>query len=146
MDLSVLRKKILSGKDIEDVLKKIDWKDFEKTVAEIFYRHGFKVKQSFRFKTNRKYEIDVLAFRNKLALCVDCKQWSRGREKRSALIKSIKEQKTRAEELKKFLSSNLDFHPLIITLFEEDILKEEETYVVPVWKLNSFLLEAEKFL
>jgi hypothetical protein len=44
------------------------------------------------------------------------------------------------------ISLNQKFYPLVVTLFQEDVVKENETFVVPVWKLNSFLVELELYL
>jgi Holliday junction resolvase-like predicted endonuclease len=143
---------------IEDVLEKYDWKEFEKIVAEIFKRNNFSVKKNFRFNLKKKYEVDVLAARGKFVFCVDCKRWSGGRYKKSGIRKSAEEQEKRTEEVKKFLeknpmlrnvlnvSENFKIYPLIVTLMEEDLIQEKNTFVVPVFKLNSFLLNLESYL
>ncbi len=146
MDLEKIRKQIKSGRSIEDVLKKVDWKDFEKTVGEIFSQHNFKVKRNLRFKTKKRYEIDIFASKRNFAICVDCKQWEQGRYKASAVKNSIKKQIERIEELKTHMKEVIKIYPMIITLFDEDIIKENNVFVVPVWKLNSFLLEIENVL
>lgn len=158
MELEKIRKDLLGGKTVEEILEKFDWKEFEKTVAEIFERNDFNTKNNFRFKTRNRYQIDIVAIRQNKVFCVDCKQWGRGRYKKSGLKQAVKEQEKRVKELKRFLKKNLiaqkilkidldyTFCSLIVTLLEEDLLKENETFVVPVWKLNSFLLDMEKFL
>jgi Holliday junction resolvase-like predicted endonuclease len=159
MELEKIKKELLKGRTIEEILENFDWKDFEKTVSEIFLANNFKVKQNFIFKTKRRYEIDVLAIDERFIFCVDCKEWSRGRYKKTGLKYAAKDQEERLKQIKKFLKKNLiarqsmkidlekqKFYPFIVTLFEEDLLKENETLFVPVWKLNSFLLNMEKFL
>lgn len=144
-------------KNIEEILKELDWKDFEKAVQEIFEINGFKVKRNFRFKTKKRYEIDIIAVKDNFNFCIDCKHLSRGRYKKGEILKAVKKQEERAEELKKFLKSNLiakellqvksmKFYPLLVTLFEEDLIKENQTFVIPVWKLNSFLNEVENYI
>jgi Holliday junction resolvase-like predicted endonuclease len=143
---------------IEEILKKFDWKDFEEVVAEIFRRNDFLVKKNFRFKTNKKYEIDILATRRNLVLCVDCKRWSGGRYKKSGIKKSVEEQEKRANEVKNILVKNpilrktlkiedvFEVRPLLVTLMEEDSVEERSTFIIPVFNLNSFLIEIENYL
>jgi Holliday junction resolvase len=159
MELEKIREDLLKGKTIEEILEKFDWREFEKTVAEIFEVNDFEVKQNFIFRTKRNYQIDVLAMRKRIVLCVDCKEWGRGRYKKTGLKHAAKNQEERVKQLIKFLKKNLvarkilkidlkkqKFYPLIVTLLEEDLLKENETFFVPVWKLNSFLVSIEEFL
>lgn len=156
MILENLKAEILKGNEIEDVLEKIDWKEFEETVSQILINNDFKVIKNFRFKTDRRYEIDILASRNEKGLAIDCKEWRRGRYKRSGIISSVRKQERRVEELKKILKKNpisenyfgkvKILKSLIITLMDEQIVKENDTFVVPVSKLNSFLTEIEKYI
>lgn len=158
IDLEKIKLEMLKNKPIEEVLQNFNWKEFENIVAEIFRSNGFVVKQSFRFQTKKKHEIDVLAIKQNLVFCVDCKEWSGGRYKKSGLRYATKNQAMRIKELKKFLKKNLiaqnmlkidskvSSHPLLVTLFEEDLLLENKCFVIPIWKLNSFLLEAESYL
>jgi Holliday junction resolvase-like predicted endonuclease len=143
---------------IEEVLKKFDWKDFEEIVSEIFRNNDFTVKQNFRFRVKKRYEIDVLAIKQNLIFCVDCKKWSAGRYKKSAIKTAVSEQEKRTEMLRKFLENNPiatemlkigknpRFQSLITTLMEEDVIQNKKTLIVPIFKLNSFLLELESYL
>jgi len=143
---------------IEEVLRKHDWREFEEIVAEIFRRNEFTVKKNFRFKTRKRHEIDVLSVKGDLAICVDCKRWLGGRHKKAGLKKAVEEQEKRVRLLKNFLKRNpiamqmlriepgCKFYSLIVTLMEEEILQEKNTFIVPIFKLNSFLLELEAYL
>ncbi len=158
IDLNEIKQRILEGEQIENIIQKIDWKEFEKLIAEILKKHDFSVHNNFRFKTDRRFEIDVLAIRNKTSLLIDCKQWGRGRYKKTGLKYSVKEQKERVKQLKKFLKNNpmaqtklkikktTKFTPLIVTWFEEDLIKHEEVFVVPIWKFNQFLLNLSEYI
>ncbi len=153
-----LKHQLRKGKDIEDILEKCDWKRFERIIAEIFNENGFSTKQNFRFRTKRTYEIDVIAVRNDLIFCVDCKWWGRGRYKKAGLKAAVVSQENRVKEFKKSLRRNLiakkllrltqnhEINPLIVTLHEEDMIKEKDTFVVPVWKLNNFLVKLENYI
>ncbi len=140
-----------SGTGIEDILEKHDWKKFETLISEIFAENGFHIEQNFRFKTKKRYEIDVIATKNDKIFCIDCKWWNKGRYKKSGLKLALTNQETRVEELQKFLKANLiarssmkisgnySVHPLVVTLHEEDLIEEGNTFIVPVWKLNRFI-------
>ena len=157
-DLNKIEQRIQCGEEIEKIIKEIDWKEFEKLIAEILKKHDFNVHNNFRFKTNRRFEIDVLAIRHKTTLLIDCKQWGRGRYKKTGLKYSVKEQKERTKQLKKFLKNNpiaqvklnikktVKFIPLIVTWFEEELVEHENVFIVPVWKLNEFLLTLSEYI
>jgi len=142
-------KALKKGKKLEEVLEKLDWKEFERFVAHVFEKNLFKVVKNFRFRTHRRYEIDLLATKRDMVFCVDCKEWCKGRFKTSPLKVAVQQQEERIVEFKKFLTTNplsglapnFHFIPLIVTLFEEELLKEGETFIVPIWKLNTFLLD-----
>ncbi len=154
--LETMERRIIK-EGIESVLQDFEWKGFENAIAEIFSLNGFKVKQNFRFKTKRRYEIDIVATHMDVMLCIDCKQWRGGRYKNSSLRRAITMQKERVKEFKKFLSRNSiaqrqfsigkhRIYPLIVTLLEEDLIEFGDCFVVPAWKLNSFLIDIESFL
>lgn len=155
--LDEIKSKLRKGKSIEDILEKYDWKNFEKITAEIFQENGFHTKQNFRFKTRKRYEIDVLAVKSNKIFCVDCKWWGRGRYKKTGLKNAIILQEKRVKELQNFLRKNpvakgmlkiaqkYTINPLIVTLHEEELIKENVTFIVPVWKLNRFVTETEQY-
>ena len=158
VDLKELAKQLQTGKNIEDILEKTDWKNFESIVSNIFKENDFSTKQNFRFKTKRRYEIDVIAVRNNSIFCIDCKWWNKGRYKKSGLMSAIVSQEKRTKEFGKFLKKNpiaknllhvksgYTVYPLLVTLHDEDMIKENETFLIPVWKLNRFITERENYL
>lgn len=158
VELEKIRKDMLSGKTMEEILENFDWKEFEKIVSDIFEINSFRIYRNFRLKTNRRYEIDLIAIKGNKIICVDCKEWGRGRYKKSGLKNAADKQKQRVKEFIKFLRKNpiakakfrirkkYKFHPLIITLFQEEIVKKDDIFIVPIWKLNSFLNEIERYL
>lgn len=154
VDLQKLERKVLRGGRLEETLEDFDWKEFERTVGEIFRQNDFRVRKNFRFKTKRRYENDLIAIRNEIVICADCKRWAAHREKSWGIVKAAKEQEKRTAELKKFVRVNpiardlmkipeATFVPMIVTLYQENLLRKGKTFVVPVKKLNSFLLECE---
>lgn len=155
--LNEIESHLKKGKNIEDILENYDWKKFEKMIAEIFQENGFYIKQNFRFKTRKRYEIDVVAVKGNRIFCIDCKWWGKGRYKKTGLKRAIESQEKRVKELHKFLKKNpiakhmlkitqsYKINPLIVTLHEEDTIKENDTFVVPVWKLNRFVTDVEDY-
>lgn len=158
MELEQIRKHVLSGQSIEEIIEKFNWQEFEQLVAKIHVDNNFLVKQNFRFKTSRRFEIDIVAAKNNFVLCADCKEWSKGRYKRSGLACAAKKQEERVKQLEKFLKANLLFrkslklgpgykiYPSIVTWLQEDLIKEGNTFVIPVWKLNSFLVDIYSYM
>ena len=158
VDIEKIKDRVLKGEQIENIVEEIDWKQFEELIIEILKEHDFITFQNFRFKTDRRFEVDILAFDGNNILVIDCKRWNRGRYKKTGLKYAVEEQKHRLEELKKFIKNNplaknkfqitgkIKFIPLIITWFEEDLLKYEDTFIVPVWKLNEFLLSQSEYI
>ncbi len=150
--LEELESQLTQGKDIEALLEKYDWRKFESAIAEIFKKNEFHTKQNFRFKTKRRYEIDIIAIKNNQIFCIDCKWWGRGRYKKSGLKKAVISQEKRTMEFTKFLKRNIVAQrslkltseyrtcPLVVTLRQEDIVHQNKTYVVPAWKVNRFLV------
>ena len=158
IDLEKIKNKVLKGTPVEDLLEKFNWKEFEEAVAEIFSENGLYAKRNVRFKTDRRFEIDIVASKPRKVFCVDCKEWSRGRNKKSGITHAAELQKERTLQFEKFLSKNIiarnklrileqskfyRFYPILVTLFEEDLKDEGGVVVVPVWKLNSFLNSEE---
>jgi hypothetical protein len=157
-DLGDVKRKLASGKTVDELMSEFDWKGFESGVADIFSHNDFRTKLNFRFKNSKRYEIDLVAVRNNNVFCVDCKEWSMGRHKATALKTAVLKQEERVKEFKKFLRKNIvaktvlkiensaDIVPLVVTLYDENIVKHGSTFVVPSWKLNTFLLNFESLL
>ncbi|MEM5790672.1 MAG: hypothetical protein QXP77_01325 [Candidatus Aenigmatarchaeota archaeon] len=142
-----IKQKLLSGKEIEEVLKEYDWKFFENFVKEILEAHSFKTKLHLRFKTRRRYEIDILAERGNLLLAIDCKMLGRGRYKKTEIEKAILLQEERIRKFKKFSKiKSKKLYSIIVTLFEEEILQKSKTFVIPIWKFNSFISNLDYYL
>ncbi|MBI2545097.1 MAG: NERD domain-containing protein [Candidatus Aenigmarchaeota archaeon] len=147
VDISSVVKELESGKDLDDILQKYDWKSFEEFVSDVFKENEFSTKLNFRFKTTRRYEIDVVAINGNKIFCVDCKWWGSGRYKKSGLKKAVTMQENRIKEFRKFLRKNpindvkikYEIYPLLVTLHDEDMIRFKNTFLVPVWKLNKAL-------
>ena len=106
ISLKQIKLELLKGRQIEEIIKDINWQDFERLVSKILEKYDFKTWNNFRFKTSRRYEVDIIATDNNATFLIDCKQWSAGRYKSSALKKAIKDHEERLEEFQKFTKNN----------------------------------------
>jgi len=146
-----LEQALKKGTVIEDALENGSWKEFEEFCEAVLQEHGWKTKRNYRFKTENRYEIDVIAIKGDKILAVDCKHWGIRPGKKYQIISAIKKQNKRAEEFKKIkffmdMDKKRDVYPLIVTWFEEDVLNQGQTFVVPASKLNTFLLEIDSYI
>ena len=158
LELEEIKKQLMKGKTIESILGQSDWKNFEAIIAKVFEENNFHTILNFRFKTKNRFEIDIIAIKGNDVFCVDCKWWNTGRYKKTRLKNAITKQEKRLKEFRKFIKKNLiakktmkidqdsNFYTLIVTLLEEDLLKENETIVVPAWKLNAFLMDIDSYI
>ncbi|MEM5811709.1 MAG: restriction endonuclease [Candidatus Aenigmatarchaeota archaeon] len=137
MNLEEIEEKIRNKKSIEEVLKFLTWKDFELITKEIFERNGFNVRFNYRFKTTKRYQIDILAEKRDVLICVDCKHWRRG-YKVGRIKKAALKQKERINELMKILEEK-KIVPIILTLLDMGIYEFENVFIIPIFYLNEFL-------
>lgn len=147
---------IKTGLDIEYVAKYLDWKEFEAFSRDILLHHEFKVYPRVRFKSSKKkrYELDLLAIRNPIILCIDCKHWSPRAGKKYALKKAVEKQVERTKafsnsvDLLKFnIEKNNDLYlmPLLISWLVEDIKTYQNVPIVPIFQLSFFLNQIDVY-
>ena len=73
--LKIAFRAISLGADIERVCRNLSWKEFEDVAVMAFQTNGYSTIKHFRFRyENRMWEIDVLAIKGKIVVCVDCKR------------------------------------------------------------------------
>jgi len=140
------------GCDIERVCMALGWREFEDIVVLILEQNGFQTMKHFRFKSGvKRYEIDILAYKDSLILSIDCKRWTRSWQM-AATIKVINAQVERTRALiQSFLSLknffevtnliNISFIPLIVTLSETPYKIYEKVPAVPIFHFQNFLDE-----
>jgi Holliday junction resolvase-like predicted endonuclease len=158
INLEQIKDRVSQGELIEKIIEEMNWKEFEKIVGEILRTHDFNVYNSFRFKIRKNYEIDVIGIKQNIILGIDCKKWKGGRYKNSGLKYAISKQKKRTVEFINFLKNNpnekkffgieikkIKLVPLIVTWLEEDLKIYDNIVVVPIWKLNEFLLNISEY-
>ncbi len=145
------------GADPEGVCKALRWGEFEDIAAVAFEANNFTVKRSFRFKwAERRWEIDLLGFREPLIVCADCKHWIRG-WRRSAITKVVDAQVERTRALMEAIPSlheemglsywkRARFIPVILSLVPGPFKFYKGVPVVPVLQLRDFLSELPAYL
>ncbi len=157
--IDVALKAISVGVEPESVVSNMTWKDFEGLVAQILTENNFDCTESFRRRGNKLeegMEIDVIGVKGNSILVIDAKMWGVRAGKTTALIEAVKKQVIRTERLagqlerlsKKITSlkpRQYTLTPVMVTWLVEDVELYEGVPVVPVFKLNSFLLELSNF-
>lgn len=147
------------GVDVAEVVELLTWKDFEGFVAGILVANGFQCTESYRRRgTNltQGMEIDVIGVRGRLALSIDAKMWNIRSGKATALRTAAEKQKQRTIELaiqlnqlskkiKSMKPGKYEFIPIIVTWLVEEVEIHEGIPLVPVFKLNSFLLSFDQY-
>ncbi|MEM3011705.1 MAG: NERD domain-containing protein [Candidatus Bathyarchaeia archaeon] len=142
---------IQKGADFERVCKFLDWKEFENIAATIFKTNGYDIKRNFHFKNEKRWEIDLIAIKKPLIICVDCKHWQHGWSK-SAIIKATENQiertKALAEALPKICKeiklenwSQATFIPTVLSLISGPLKFHKNTPIVPILQLQNFISE-----
>ncbi len=125
----------LAGKGyLHEISEIITWRDFERLTAMIFVEYGFQVYQGLRIK---RYEYDVVASKEGVTFCIDCKQWNRVLY--PSTIRRIAEGLyRRCPYLKERFDG--DIYPLITSLLSTRHYFIKGVGVIPITLLNDFLL------
>jgi Restriction endonuclease len=117
-----------------------DWQDFEKFVSNILELHNFISFWNVNLTINgSRRQFDVIARKNNSFIGIDCKFWDNKKSKKSGLVKSAKLQKDRCLLITHLFGLNII--PLIVTNKEDLCGCFEGINIVPLNKLNNYLLE-----
>jgi len=150
--LQLVIEAIKYGVDIERASRFLEWKEFEKMTAEAFEINGYLVDRNFRFKSyDKRWEIDLLARKRPLVVCVDCKHWHHGWS-RASIVKIADAQVRRTKALTESLQhlrDKMDFNdwtrvmlvPVILSLIPASFKFHDNTPIVPILQLGSFISE-----
>ena len=128
--------------DLEKISKEAKWQYFEKLVGWVFEQNDFVVDVNKVFMFQRgddKYrrQFDVIAKRFNITFLVECKKWSSGRNKTSAIKNAVKSHLEKCELYNiEFPGNNI---PIIVTLIQEDIKEHDDIRIIPLDKLNRFI-------
>ena len=139
-----------SGGDLERVSGSLQWKEFEGIAAVAFDSNGYTVLRNLHFKHGgRRWEIDVVGWKNPIVVCLDCKHWHHGLQ-RSAAEKIAEQQTERTRALVmslpnpavkiEFLScGTAKFVPAVLSLTFDKFKFYKGVPVVPVLQVQDFL-------
>lgn len=129
---------VKGGVSLTEVCRALSASDFEAFVEEAFKANGYATKRNVRLKKPR-VEIDVLAESENLLVGVDCKRWNRPLYPGVA-AKLLEKQLERLRAYKRTTGCAKVAVPLIVTLLERSWWQVDRKPVIPVSKLNSFIL------
>jgi len=130
--------------ELEGVAEGSAWQDFERLVAFIFEKNGFLVSVgTVKTRNRQRRQYDVIARREGRTLLVECKQWSGGRYRLSALKRAVGRHRERALFYESITGG--DAVPVIVVLIEEEIRVFEGVPLVPVHRLNAFIGELDAY-
>ncbi len=147
------------GASVAEIVNLLTWKDFEGFVAGILAENNYRCVESFRRRGNslkRGMEIDVVGVRGGTIIAVDAKMWGIRGGKASALKSAAEKQKKRTGELASELDTfskklntltegTYTIYPVIVTWLVEEVELHVGVPVVPVFKLNSFILDLDQY-
>lgn len=143
---------ITLGGDLELACRHLEWNEFEDIVAIAFEVNRYAVRKRFCFKwAGRRWEIDVLGFKEPNIVCVDCKHWRRSWSE-SAVAKAAGMQLRRVSALSEALPSVREdlgltawkrarLIPAVLSLIPAPSKFYGGVPVVPVLQLQNFLSE-----
>ncbi|MHA2380037.1 MAG: hypothetical protein ACXADS_12255 [Candidatus Thorarchaeota archaeon] len=157
--VSLALQAISMGAEPESIVNLLTWKDFEGLVAGILDANDYRCVESFRRRGTSEVsgmEIDVIGARGKRIVAVDAKMWGVRAGKSSALRNAAEEQRERtarlcgdierlAEKMGGFSHGTYTLMPILVTWLVEEIILNEGVPIVPVFKLNSFILELPSY-
>jgi hypothetical protein len=157
--IDLAKKAIQLGANIAEIVELLTWKDFEGFVASVLIENSYDCVESYRRRGNsliQGMEIDVIGVRGGTIIAIDAKMWGIRNNKASALKRAAEKQKDRTKKLSedldslsrkigKMTSREYNIFPAIVTWLVEEVELHEGVPVVPIFKLNSFILDFDQY-
>ncbi len=141
---------VLAGVPPEKAVALVDWRGFESLVEEYLEDFGYRVvARRVRFAhMGRRWEVDLVGAGPLAALAVECKLWTNRRAIRSRIAA---EARAHLKRVRAFVESGLASKlglkvrviPLVVGWFPETGELVDGVPYVPLFKLNSFLMELD---
>jgi Holliday junction resolvase-like predicted endonuclease len=140
------------GADVERVSNYLQWQEFEQIAVVAFERNDYRVNKNIRFTYGgRKWEIDVVACKKPLVVCVDCKHWHKSMYP-SATRKIVEDQVQRTSALAEVLPSisqkigcsfwtTTTLIPTILSLMTGRVRFYDDVPIVSVIQIQDFLIQ-----
>ncbi len=132
----VLYKALKVGINATSYIKRLDWREFEEFISNVFAEFGFHVVSNLRLDCNGGVEFDVVAWNREIVLVVEAKKWRSGGERWTEVADRHLEKITRCRS--KLLAFAPSVAPLVITSTDTGFV-HRGVPVVPVDKLGHFL-------
>lgn len=121
------------------------WQEFEEFVKEVFDSHDFHTEFRVVFKDSEgKSEIDVVAHNFGLVIAIDAKKYSEWWHRNSALRKQAEKHLERCDRYSKVIGEEVI--PIIVSFIDDQIFDHWGCIVVPIEKLNDFILNIHAYL
>lgn len=144
-----------AGFSLLDMALNAGWSTLEELVGVLLDEYGFTRRRNVRIKlAGKRYEIDLLAWRGNLLLCIDCKRWVRVRA--SALKLAALSQKERCRAVAKLIenggapclscATEVEIFPLVVSLHQSAIAAYEGVLVTSIYGLASILNDVSAFM
>ncbi len=157
--IDLAKRAVQLGASIGEIVEFLTWKDFEGFVASILSANNYQCVESFRRRGNslvQGMEIDVIGVRGPIIIAIDAKMWGIRSGKTSALRTAAEKQKKRTQELSEELEKlslkmsdlrarEYQLFPILVTWLVEEVEIHEGVPVVPIFKLNSFILDLDQY-
>lgn len=147
--VNALVKAVELGADIETTSRLLAWREFEHLICVALDAYSYEVIHSFRFKHGRKrWEVDVLAYKKPLILCIDCKHLQKGQT--TMLRKAVERNFIRAADLSMelwMIKDKLNLHgwqrariiPILVTLLPGRWKIYKASPIVPIVQFKDFI-------
>lgn len=145
------------GADPERVAAFLEWAEFEQMAASIFETNGYTVTRNLRFREGSKcWEIDIVACKRPIVICVDCKHWHRTMFP-STTQKIVEKQVQRTKSLARSLPNpniqlqcstwqNATLVPTLLSLLRGRFRFWDDVPVVSLPQLQDFLTQIPAFI
>ena len=138
------------GADVQCISDVLVWQEFEAMAALALELNGYTTQKNVRFKhKGKRWEIDVVACRKPLVICIDCKHWHSGMHP-STLARMAVFQGVRVKAFADSLPNvgaqftctkweRANFVPVIISLIPFSSKFLEGIPIVPVLQMQNFI-------
>ena len=130
--------------DLAQTARTLDWREFEVFAEECLQRAGFDTERNVRLNDGTKrWEIDIVAKKISMMLCIDCKHWAHSSPQR--LRNALEHQRKAATSLNLVRERRLDYTPswtlpIVLTLFDNQLMSERDVGLfVSVVRFQDFL-------
>ncbi|MDH5401771.1 MAG: restriction endonuclease [Candidatus Heimdallarchaeota archaeon] len=147
---------------ISNIVKELNWKEFEILISAILEQFDWDITLNFRFfgegapRDRKRYEIDILARKDDMMLLIDCKRYKI--ITKSIIEKAARLQKERTYELfemlpilyqlpefTKITRTKVKMYPIIVTWRENNLTKSEEICVSSANRFVDLLIQFDTY-